>query len=104
MSSSSDSLFFSIGLHLSYMNYCATGEGVTSCICVAGSAQRAEHILKEKLHPYFHVGIVTFAINEDAGDDVRRMLELIPPRVRVILADIPRGTGEFYSEFHYNLS
>lgn len=33
--------FVEAGLYLCYMNYHATGEGVRSCISVAGSARRA---------------------------------------------------------------
>ena len=96
--------FLEAALHISYMNYCATGEGVTSCICVAGSARRAENIIKARLPDYYHVGIVVASIDEHANDDVKRMLELIPPVVRETLSEIPRGAGEYYSEFHYNLS
>jgi hypothetical protein len=96
--------FTKAGLHLCYMNYHATGEGVTSCIAVAGSAQRAEHLIKAKLPEYFHAGLVTVSIGEDASDDVLRMIEWIPLQVRTTLSDIPRGAGEYYSEFHYNLS
>lgn len=94
---------FEAGLYLCYMNYHATGEGVTSCISIAGSAQRAEQLIKEKLPEYFHAGLVTGLIKEDASEDVMRMVEWIPERVKSTLVRIPRGTGEYYSEFHYNL-
>lgn len=50
------------------------------------------------------VGISIDTLDEHASDDVRRMLDLIPPVVRASLVEIPRGAGEYYSEFHYNLS
>lgn len=96
--------FIEAGLYLCYMNYHATGEGVTSCVAVAGNAQRAEDLIKEKLPTYFHVGLVTASIDADANDDVMRMIEWIPSQVKTTLARIPSGTGEYYSEFHYNLS
>lgn len=96
--------FTRAGLHLCYMNYHATGEGVTSCIAVAGSAQRAELLIKEQLPDYFHVGLVVAAIDDNADDAAMRMIEWIPSQVKAILAEIPRGTGEYYSKFHYNLS
>jgi hypothetical protein len=77
---------------------------VTSCIAVAGSAQRAELLIKEKLPAYFHAGLVIASIDQDADDDALRMLEWIPLPVKTTLAEIPRGTGEYYSELHYNLS
>ena len=45
--------FVQAGLYLCYMNYHATGERVRSCISVAGSAQRAEHLIKEKCRTTF---------------------------------------------------
>lgn len=101
---SAEPSFLEAGLYISYMNYCATGEGVRSCVCVAGSARAAEHIIRGKLPDYYHVGIVIASIDEHASDDVKRMLDLIPPVVRASLVEIPRGAGEYYSEFHYNLS
>lgn len=96
--------FTEAGLYLCYMNYHATGEGVTLCISVAGSAQRAEDLIKEKLPVYFHVGLVTTSIDAHANDDVARMIDWIPAQVKATLVRIPRDTGEYYSEFHYNLS
>ena len=100
----SNAELFGAGLYLCYMNYHATGEGVTSCISIAGSAQRAEQLIKEKLPEYFHAGLVTGSINEGASEDVMQMIEWIPSRVKARLAGIPRGTGQYYSELHYNLS
>lgn len=92
------------GLFLCYMNYHATGEGVTSCIAVAGSAQRAERLIKDKLPEYFYPGIVTTSINDVTDSEAMRMLEWIPSPVKIKLGGIPLGTGEYYSELHYNLS
>lgn len=96
--------FIEAGLYLCYMNYHATGEGVTSCISVAGSAQRAEDLIKDKLPAYFHAGLVTALIDADANDDIMQMIEWIPSQVKAILTRIPRGAGECFSELHYNLS
>ena len=104
MQLNAEASFVKAGLYLCYMNYHATGEGVRSCISVAGSAQRAEHLIKEKLPDYFHVGLVTLPIDENADEDAVQMIEWIPLRVKATLARIPRGTGEYYSELHYNLS
>lgn len=104
MQNDSGSPFMTAGLFLCYMNYHATGEGVTSCIAVAGSAQRAERLIKDKLPEYFYPGLVTTSINDVTDSEAMRMLEWIPSPVKRTLGDIPRGTGEYYSEFHYNLS
>ncbi|WBX95209.1 hypothetical protein [Pseudoxanthomonas mexicana] len=92
------------GLFLCYMNYHATGEGVTSCIAVAGSAKRAERLIKDKLPEYFYPGLVTTSINDGTDGEAMRMLQWIPSPVKKKLGEMPRGTGEYYSEFHYNLS
>lgn len=96
--------FTKAGLYLCYMNYHATGEGVRSCIAVAGSTRRAEQLIKEKLPDYFHAGLVVASIDDDADAAAVQMLEWIPLPVKATLAKIPRGTGEYYSELHYNLS
>jgi len=97
------SSMFEKGLYIGYMNYLATGEGVTSCICVAGSSERAGKILREKLDPYYHRGIITSLIASGADEEARRMVAPIPSKISTILAEIPVGAGEYYSEFHYNL-
>ena len=104
MQANSDTSFRKAGLDLCYMNYHATGEGVRSCIAVAGSEKEAERLIKDKLPDYFYPGLVTTSINDDADSEAMRMLEWIPSPVKRTLGKIPRGTGEYYSEFHYNLS
>lgn len=104
MKSEDASTLLDKGLYIGYMNYLATGEGVTSCICVAGSSQRAEKILREKLDTYYHRGIITSAIALGADEESRHMIALVPSKISAILAEIPVGAGEYYSEFHYNLS
>lgn len=71
---------------------------------MAGSAQRAEDLNKEKLPAYFHVGLVTAPIDADANEDTIRVTEWIPSQVKATLARISLGTGEYYSELYYNLS
>lgn len=104
MQDGSESSFMTAGLFLCFMNYHATGEGVTSCIAVAGSAQRAERLIKDKLPEYFYPGLITTSINDVTDSEAMRMLEWIPSPVKRTLGAIPLGTGEYYSELHYNLS
>ena len=92
------------GLYLSHMNYYATGEGVRSCLAIGGSKERAETLLKEKTHTYFHALIITGPIEANATDEVRKMIEFVPKKIRVALAEMPVGAAEYYSEFHYNLA
>lgn len=92
------------GWYLSYMNYFATGEGLRSCLAVAGTAEAAERILKEKLPEYFHRGIVTTPIDVGADTDAKAMIQWIPPAASETLQRIPLGTGHYFTEIYYNLS
>lgn len=104
MTSRLDRQFRSSGLYMSYMNYYATGEGVRSCISVGGSAEYSEKQLKKRIPDYFHPAVVTTAVNEAMNPDSIKMIGWIPDPVKKALSEMPRGAGEFYSEFYYNLS
>lgn len=96
--------FLDAGWYLSYMNYFATGEGLRSCLAVAGTAGAAERILKERLPEYFHGGIVTTAINTEADADAKAMIQWIPPAASETLRQLPLNTGHYFTEIYYNLS
>ena len=89
---------------LSFMNYAATGEGVTSCLVVAGTAEAAERLLRERLPTYFHRGIVTTPIGVSASAEAQAMFQWIPAAAIQVLRKIPTGTGHYFTEFHYNLA
>lgn len=92
------------GWYLSYMNYTATGEGVTTCLAVAGTAEGAERLLKARLPEYFHRGIVTTAMGASMDEEAQAMIEGIPPLVHEALRQVPLGAGHYVTEFHYNLA
>ena len=96
--------FIEAGWYISYMNYCATGEGVTSCIAVAGTAPQAEEILKKRIPEFFHQLTVTVLIEAVTNDDVKKMLQWIPDQAIAILRQLPRGAGHYFTELRYNLS
>lgn len=96
--------FLEAGWYISYMNYFATGEGLKSCLALAGSAEAAERILKKKLPEYYHLGIVTTAIDANADADTKVMMEWIPKAASETLRRIPPGTGYYFTEIDYNLS
>lgn len=96
--------FLEAGWYLSYMNYAATGEGLRSCLAVAGTAEAAERILKEKLPEYFHRGIVTTAIDTNADAEAKAMILWIPQAASETLRQIPPSTGHYFTEIYYNLS
>ena len=93
-----------LGLCISHMVYFATGEGLRSCLAIAGSAHRSEQLMKEKLHEYFWPCIVTAQITDELDERAAHMLERVPTQVVAALRQMPRGAGEYYSEFYYNLS
>lgn len=101
---SSTPSFLEAGWHISYMNYFATGEGVTACIAVAGEAEYAKRVLKEKLPEFFHQFMVTEPIDFTASDEAKMMIKWIPEEAKKMLARLPRGAGYYFTEFHYNLS
>lgn len=49
MQANPDAAFMKAGLYLCYMNYHATGEGVRSCIVVAGSEKAAKRLIKDEV-------------------------------------------------------
>jgi hypothetical protein len=99
-----DYRFLSAGLYMSYMVYHATGEGVMSCIAVAGSKQAAEHLMKGKLPEHYHRAIVTRLLDSALDEDAKKMLQWIPGPTKNILVEIPREAGEYYAEMYYNLA
>lgn len=95
--------FLEAGLYLSYMNYFATGEGVRSSLAVAGTAEAAERILKERLPEYFHRGILTTSIDTYADEDTKAMIQWIPLAASETLRQLPPSAGHYFAEIHYNL-
>ena len=92
------------GLYISYMNYYATGEGVTSCVAVGGSRRYAEEVLKKRIDEYFHRAVETSPLNREMNEDARHMAARIPDDVKDALRRMPRSAGYFFSEFYYNLA
>ena len=96
--------FLEAGLYLSYMNYFATGEGMTSSLAVAGTAEAAERMLKDRLPEYFHRGIVTTSIDTYADEEAKAMIQWIPLAASETLRQIPPSAGHYFTEIHYNLA
>lgn len=96
--------FIESGWYISYMNYYATGEGVTSYLMVAGQAEVAERLLKERIAKYFHPGIITAALDASANGDTLKMIEWIPEPTKDLLRTIPLSTGHYFTEVHYNFA
>lgn len=71
---------------------------------LAGTAEAAERVLKERLPKYFHPGIVTTLIDASASAEAQAMLQWVPPAASQVLRKIPAGTGHYFTEIHYNLA
>jgi hypothetical protein len=104
MDNESAPILLDAGWYLSYMNYTATGEGMTSCLAVAGTAEAAERILKGRMPEYFHRGIVTTSIDAYADEETKAMIQWIPRAASEILRQIPPSSGHYFTEIHHNLS
>jgi hypothetical protein len=92
------------GLYISYMNYYATGEGVTSCVAVGGSLKYVEDVLKKHIDEYFHRVVQTVPLDREMNEDARSMLARVPDEVKDSLRRMPQGAGHYFSEFYYNLA
>lgn len=77
---------------------------MTSCLAVAGTAEGAERLLKERLPEYFYRGIVTTAVGASLDEEAQEMVEGIPLLVREALRQVPLGAGHYVTEFHFNLA
>lgn len=99
-----DQLFLERGLFLAYMVYHATGEGFRFCVAVAGSARRAEAILRRKVDVYFHPAIECAPVESNMSEEVSRLVNLVPLNVQAMLGRMPVGAGDYYAEFYYNLA
>jgi hypothetical protein len=71
---------------------------------VAGTAEGAERILKERLTEYFHRGIVTTSIDAFAVEETKAMIQWIPLAASETPRQILPSTGHYIAEIHYNLS
>lgn len=91
-----------LALHLSYVSYFATGEGVTMCLAIAKDAATASRILKERIPDYFFAGIVTVPICSSAGEEAKGILNSVSEAVLSNLMSASLGCGYYFSELHYN--
>lgn len=72
MPSTSETAFMTAGLHLSFIDYFATGEGARLCIAVVGSAEKTERLLREKVSGYFYAGRVFPTARGDRSQTANR--------------------------------
>lgn len=86
--------------HVAYCQYFATGEGVTIFIAMGGSYSHAENMFKRHVPEYFYPGLVI----QPVDSAIEGMEGLLPLPVLELLAKHPRGTTEYFSTTHYNLS
>lgn len=92
------------GLYISYMNYYATGEGVSSRFAVGGSHWCAEDVLKERIDGYFHRAIKTTPISQEMTGEARLMPTRVPVDVKDTMRRMRSKRMEFFSAFYFNLA
>ncbi|GAA0724737.1 hypothetical protein [Dokdonella soli] len=93
-----------IDCHIAFINYFATGEGVTILIAAGGSSEHAKNVFNRHAPEYFRGGVEVARLNDAANDRAKRVAEMIPQRMRDLLQRNPIGTTEYYSELHFNLT
>lgn len=90
-------------VHVAYVRYFATGEGVRIFLAVGNGYVKTERHFKVNVPEYFHPGMEVKPLN---SKDVEMALvtDLLPQAVvKLFTQDSPR-TAEYFSTVHYNLS
>lgn len=91
--------------HVAYLEYYATGEGVTTVLAVGSTPEHARLHFNRRAHAYFrdHMTVVPLA---SAASDPKfaTIAKMIPESVRETFARNPPLTTEYYCELHFNLA
>ena len=88
---------------VAYSAYYATGEGVTIHIAIGGSENHAVGHFRENVPDYFQAGLKIRSWT-DEDDEFESVKEFVPPTVIDLLTSNPKGSTEWFSVTHYNLS
>ena len=89
-------------IHIAYLIYFATGEGVSIFVAVGSGYVEAERVFKRNVPEYFHVGM---KVQPRASEDVEMayVIKLLPKAVLKLFKRNPPRTTEYFSIVHYNL-
>lgn len=90
-------------VHVAYVRYFATGEGVRIFVAVGNGYVKTERLFKVNVPEYFHVGMEVKPLDsEDAK--MAQLIDLLPQAVVKLFAENPLSTTEYFATVHYNLS
>ncbi|HPW33714.1 MAG TPA: hypothetical protein PLF92_12470 [Arenimonas sp.] len=90
-------------VHVAYVRYFATGEGVRIFVAVGKGYVTTERLFKVNVPEYFHGGMVVKPLDsEDAK--MAQVTDLLPRAVVKLFTESPPRTTEYFSTLHYNLS
>ena len=90
-------------VHIAYLRYIATGEGVRIFVAVDSSYVKTERLFKRNVPEYFHVGMRVLPLDSE-DVEMSHLLDLLPQAVLKLFSDTPPGTTEYFSTVHYNLA
>jgi len=90
-------------VHVAYVRYYATGEGVSIFVAVGCGYVKTEHIFKVNVPECFHAGMEVKPLD---SEDVKmaQVMDLLPHAVVKLFTQSPPRTTEYFSTVHYNLS
>ncbi len=90
-------------VHVAYVRYFATGEGVRIFLAVGKGYVKTERLFKINVPEYFHAGMVVKPLD---SEDVKmaQVSDLLPESVLKLFTKNPPRTTEYFSTVHYNLS
>jgi len=90
-------------VHVAYVRYYATGEGVRIFVAVGKGYFKTERLFKVNVPKYFHGGMEVKPLD---SEDVRmaQINDFLPQAVLKLFTESPPRTTEYFSTLHYNLS
>ncbi len=90
-------------VHVAYVRYFATGEGVRIFVAVGRGYAKTERLFKVNVPKYFHAGMEVKPLD---SEDVKiaQLIDLLPQAVVKLFTENPLRTTEYFATVHYNLS
>jgi len=90
-------------VHVAYVRYYATGEGVRIFVAVGSGYVKTERLFKVNVPEYFQGGMEVKPLD---SEDVKmaQINDFLPQAVVKLFTENPPRTTEYFSTLHYNLS
>lgn len=90
-------------VHVAYVKYYATGEGVRIFVAVGSGFVKTERLFKVNVPEYFQVGMEVKPLDSE-DVNLALVIDLLPQAVVKLFTENPRRTTEYFSTVHFNLS